>query len=220
MKYNIKIGIPISKMCYSVAFMVILSLIRGISNIEDIGVAMDANVSLLAIIFCADTYYQEIQGNRWEVFQMLAKSQRYRTICQRLLIECVFITLLVMVGYWMFYLQQPKLFSETNKLLLYEIAVFACSASALMFGTLSFTLVNVFKSLWAGIGSSVLIWIILNSTIGKKLPDMINVFAYGDSNSDTSTLIGDWIEGKIFAAIFTVLLLLINMRLLNWKRKG
>ena len=219
MKYNIKIGIPISKIVYSIFYIVILSFIRGISHVEEIGGALDANVSLLAIVFCADTYYQEIQDNRWEVFHMLPQKQKYKTICQRLFIQCAFITLLIILGYWMFYLQNPRrLSSETSKLRIYLSAVFACSASVLFFGTLSFTLVNVFKNLWAGIGSSIFVWLILNSTIGRKIPEFINVFAYG--NSSTLELTADWFTGKVFAIIVTVLLLVSNMRLLAWKGKG
>jgi hypothetical protein len=206
-----------SKIIYSTLFILILSLIRGISMVEDIGVAMDSTVALLAIIFCADTYYQEIQGIRWEVFGMLSKNQRYKTICQRLFIQFGFIIVLIAIGFWMFYLQKPSQFSETSLLFIYSSAVFACSASAVFFGTLSFTMINVCKNLWAGIGSSVLIWLTLNSTLGRKIPAVINVFAYGNA-----TTLGEPISfyiGKMFAIFVMGLLLVLNKYLLDWKRK-
>lgn len=217
MKYNIKIGLSISKIIYSIFFILILSLIRGISSIEDIGVAMDANVSLLAIIFCADTYYQEIQGSRWEVFGMLSKNKRYKTICQRLFIQFAFIILLIAFGFWIFYLQNPNHFSEMSLLFIYASAMFSCSASAVFFGTLSFTMINVCKNLWAGIGSSFLIWLSINSTLGKKIPDVINVFAYG--NRTTLGEPNSFYIGKMFAIVVTGLLLVLNKYLLDWKRK-
>ena len=64
LKYNIKIALTRMKVCYSVSFMIILALIRGVSHPEEIGIAMDTNVALLAIIFCSDVYYQEIYENR------------------------------------------------------------------------------------------------------------------------------------------------------------
>lgn len=221
MKYNIKIGLSISKIIYSISFILILSLIRGISYVEDIGVAMDSTVSLLAIIFCADTYYQEIQGSRWEVFGMLSKNQRYKTICQRLFIQFGFIILLISLGFWMFYLQKPIRFSERSLSLIYASAIFACSASVVFFGTLSFTMINICKNLWFGIGSSVFIWLTLTSTLGKKIPAVINVFAYSNAYGNATTL-GEPISfyiGKMFAIFVTGLLLMLNINLLDWKRK-
>lgn len=218
LSYNIKIALTRAKICYSVSFLLILALIRGISSPEEIGAAMDANVALLAIIFCSDTYYQEIQDNRWEVFNLLPGRNRYHTICQRLLLQVIYISLLISLGYWVFYIQKTAYWSEAGKLQSYITAVFACSASVLFFGTLSFTLVNLFQNLWMGIGCTFLIWTILNSTAGKRIPDCINVFAYGISQSLEMSV--DWIIGKLVAVIASILLIYSNKRFLIWRKKG
>ncbi|MDO4327604.1 MAG: hypothetical protein Q4E24_16535 [bacterium] len=55
-----KISLPTYKMAYAACFVVILSLIRGISLSDEIGIAMEAPMAVLAVVFCADTYTQEI----------------------------------------------------------------------------------------------------------------------------------------------------------------
>lgn len=39
----------------------------------------------------------------------------------------------------------------------------------LFFGVLSMTLTNRFRNLWAGIGGSIAIWMLMNSTVGERL---------------------------------------------------
>lgn len=218
LKYNIKIALTRTKVCYSISFMIILALIRGVSYPEYIGGAMDANVALLAIIFCADVYYQEIHDNRWEIFDLLPRSKRFHTIYQRLLIHIIYLSILCALNYWVFYVRFITYRREVNLLLIYIAAILACSASILFFGTLSFTFVNVSKNLWGGIGATFLIWITLNSTIGKRIPCYINVFAYG--NSQDLELGTDWIVGKLAAVIASIVLIYSNKKLLIWKGKG
>jgi hypothetical protein len=198
--------------------MIILALIRGVSYPEEIGVAMDANVALLAVIFCSDVYYQEIHDNRWEIFDLLPTKSRFNTICQRLLLQVIYLSILCSLNYWVFYVRFITYRSEVNLLRLYLTAVLACSASILFFGTLSFTFVNVLKNLWGGIGGAFLIWITLNSTIGKRIPSYINVFAYG--NSQDFEICTDWIIGKLVAVITSIALIYSNKKLLVWKGKG
>lgn len=218
MKHNIKIALTSIKVCYSISFMIILALIRGISYPEEIGIAMDANVALLAIIFCSDVYYQEVIGNRWEIFNLLPMRNRVRTIYQRLLLQVIYLSLLCSLNYWVFYMHFITYKSEANLLWIYLTAIFACSVSILFFGTLSFTFVNVLKNLWGGIGYTFLIWIILNSTIGKRIPSWINVFAYG--NSKDFEIYTDWIVGKLVAVLASIVLIYANKKLLVWIRKG
>ena len=61
MKYDMKISLPFYKVIYSVAFMVILLIIRGISRAGEVIAALEPNVALLAGIFLADNYYKEFR---------------------------------------------------------------------------------------------------------------------------------------------------------------
>lgn len=70
---NGKIALPLYKILYSVCFIVILSVIRGITMTGEIGIAMDPNISLLAAIFCADALECEYREKRWKYFACFPK---------------------------------------------------------------------------------------------------------------------------------------------------
>lgn len=56
MKKEVKICMPYYKIAYSIAFVVILSAIQPVVYANEIGQAVERAVSLLAVVFCADTY--------------------------------------------------------------------------------------------------------------------------------------------------------------------
>ena len=59
--YEIKIALPFYKIAYAVFFIVILSLVRGVTFSYEIGIALEAPMAILAASFCADTYTQEVR---------------------------------------------------------------------------------------------------------------------------------------------------------------
>lgn len=65
-----KISLPAYKLAYAFCFVVILSLIRGINFSYEIGIAMEAPMAILAMVFCADTYTQEITSKRSEIHRL------------------------------------------------------------------------------------------------------------------------------------------------------
>lgn len=214
MKYNVKIGIPFYKAVYSILFVIVLALVRGVTYVEEIGVAMDANIALLALVFCADGYYQEFSGGRWEVFSLYPSKRQWRTLLQRFFFQAVWLLMAAVAGYFVFYWQRPGKLEETSDLVLWLQFGFAAAGSIFFFGSLSFTLVNLFHNLWAGLGISVIIWSLLNSTTGQKLPEALYVFAYGakgagmmDGGSNWN-----WIWGKISAMAFGGLLLFVGRK--------
>lgn len=68
LKKEVKICMPYYKIAYSIAFVVILSAIQPVVYANEIGQAVERAVSLLAVVFCADTYLVEVQSKRSEVF--------------------------------------------------------------------------------------------------------------------------------------------------------
>ena len=64
---EMKICLTLYKVLYSLAFVVILSLIRGVTHTYEVGIACEAPLAILASVFCADTYVQEITSFRSEV---------------------------------------------------------------------------------------------------------------------------------------------------------
>ena len=77
---------PYYKIAYSIAFVVILSAIQPVVYANEIGQAVERAVSLLAVVFCADTYLVEVQSKRSEVFCLynLKKQAEVRDTIQRL----------------------------------------------------------------------------------------------------------------------------------------
>ena len=67
---EMKISLPFQNQAYAVFFVVILSLVRGVTYSDEIGIALEAPMAILAASFCADTYTQEITSRRSEIQQI------------------------------------------------------------------------------------------------------------------------------------------------------
>ncbi|MCM1160696.1 MAG: ABC transporter permease [Roseburia sp.] len=213
MKYNVKIAIPFYKTVYSILFVIVLAFVRGVSDVREIGAAMDANMALLAMVFCADGYYQEFSKGRWEVFWLCPSKRKWQTLLQRFFLQVIWLTIVAMVGYFVFYWQRPGRNGVTSELDLWLWFGFAVIGSIFFFGALSFTVVNLCNNLWAGLGISAICWSLLNSTTGQKLPDVLYVFAYGGKGTrffDDSN--EKWIWGKLSAVVLGCLLLFLGER--------
>lgn len=72
MKKELKIVLPFYKVAYAISFVVILSLIRGVTYTHEVGIAIEAPFAILTAVFCADTYVQEIRSKRFEVHRTLS----------------------------------------------------------------------------------------------------------------------------------------------------
>ena len=82
LKKEVKICMPYYKIAYSIAFVVILSAIQPVVYANEIGQAVERAVSLLAVVFCADTYLVEVQSKRSEV--CMGMLYRGRKPCKRI----------------------------------------------------------------------------------------------------------------------------------------
>lgn len=198
---EIKISLPFQKQAYAVFFVVLLSLVRGVTYSDEIGIALEAPLAILAASFCADTYTQEITGRRSEIQRLYPMKRRIYSVYRRIAIQEVFLLMIAAVGYGLFYLfQHPGINrigqsgagNEIRQFLVY----FAAIAVTLGFwGLLSNLLACLFRNMWTGIGGCLLLWLITNSSIGDRYFGAWNLFSYtfrkiGDS-SDLS-----WICGK------------------------
>ena len=198
---EIKISLPLQKQAYAVFFIVLLSLVRGVTYSDEIGIALEAPMAILAASFCADTYTQEITGRRSEIQRLYPMKRRIYSVYRRIAIQEVFLLTIAAAGYGLFYLfQHPGINrigqsgagNETRQFLVY----FAAIAVTLGFwGLLSNLLACLFRNMWTGIGGCLLLWLITNSSIGDRYFGAWNLFSYtfrkvGDS-SDLS-----WVCGK------------------------
>lgn len=212
MKYNIKIAITPAKVGYSISFIFLLTLIGGISSTVEIGSVLDMNIAMLSIIFCADTYYQELQSARWEVFYLLPSRSKCYTLCQRFTIQIAFMIICSSLGYWLFYLKNPMKVGDME-LLLFVTSVLAITASAIFFGSLTVTIVNVFQNLWAGIGCALVLWFTLNPAYHPKLSlpkyvDLFRVSCNAEGFPQYLTI------AKLTAVILSAVLMIVNYRLI------
>lgn len=202
-----KICLPGVKFLSAAVFMVLLSLIRGVSSPSEIGAAMEAPVAFLAVVFCADTYLSEYYGNRVEVFKLYGLRRRSAAIYRRMAIQSVCLWLLSAAGFGLFYVQCPMSGIKAGTFF-FDFGLFlaAIAGTILFWGSLSMTLGNLCRSIWAGIGGTLLFWLVFVSPAGNRFFGRWNVFAYMFRNPGLS---GDWnwLCGKMASAVAGILLL-------------
>ena len=102
LKNEIKISLPIYKMAYSACFIVILSLIRGVTYLSEIGIALEAPVAILALVFCSDTYVMEIVSKRSKVNRLHSIRRRVFSQYKRMFVQIIFLYAVSLVGYGLF----------------------------------------------------------------------------------------------------------------------
>ena len=209
MKKEMKIVLPVYKMVYAFAFVVILSLIRGVVFTNEIGLSIEAPFAILTAVFCADTYVQEITSKRSEVHRLYRIKKRIHSIMKRMMIQEVFLLLLAVLGYGLFFVfQKPITHPVTESEILQFIAYFfAIIVTIFFWGILANTLSMLFRNMWMGIGSSLLIWVATNSTGGDKLFGAWNLFSYSFRDIENTADI-TWLYGKGLCICIGLILLL------------
>lgn len=199
---EMKIALPFQKQAYAVFFAVILSLVRGVTYSNEIGIAIEAPMAILAFTFCADTYTQEIAGKRSEIWRLCPLKKRMHSIYRRMVIQEMFLLAVASISYGLFFLfQNPSIYGMGQSGLESEICrffvYFAAVAVTLSFwGLLSNLISCLFRNMWVGIGGCMVLWLITNSNIGDRIFGAWNLFSYSfrelEDSSDFS-----WICGKI-----------------------
>lgn len=209
MKKEMKIVLPVYKMVYASAFVVILSLIRGVVFTNEIGLSIEGPFALLTAVFCADTYVQEITSRCSEVHRLYRIKKRIHSIMQRMMIQEVFLLLLAVLGYGLFFVfQKPVTHPETESEILQFISFLGAIVVTVFFwGILANTLSMLFRNMWIGIGSCLLIWVATNSTGGDKLLGEWNLFSYAFRDIENIADI-TWLYGKALCICIGSILLI------------
>lgn len=177
MRQEIKITLPLFKIAYSVIFMVLIILVRPIGSLSEIISALEPNIALLAGIFMADNYYKEYWENRISTFYRYPTSNKYRALIKRSVISWVYLMLLVAISYLGFvWFYQPANYTTISNVEMYKATMVACGASMFFMGAFSFTFTNLFQSLGAGIGITLLLWLSMTSTIRDIFPSELQLF--------------------------------------------
>jgi len=209
MKKEIKIILPLYKIAYAVAFIIILGLIRRVTYTHEVGVAMEEPFAILTAVFCADTYMQEIISKRSEVQRLYPMKKRVFSIRNRIIIQEVFLIILAMLGYGLFFIfQNPDIHPTTkSEFTQFFIYFFAITVTAFFWGILVNTLSMMFRNMWMGIGSCLLIWVATNSSGADKFLGAWNVFSYSFRDIENATDI-TWLYGKGLCICIGLILLL------------
>lgn len=202
MIHEIKISLPFSKISYAAFFVVLLSLVRGVTYSVEVGIALEGPMALLAASFCADTYTQEITGRRSELQRLCPMKKRMHSIYKRLVIEEVFLLSVAAAGYGFFFLfQHPGIASAGQSRAESELCRFLVYLAAIavtlgFWGLLSNLVSCLFRNMWVGMGGCLLLWMITYSSMGDRYLGAWNLFSYTFRNLENN---GDfnWICGKM-----------------------
>lgn len=218
-----KISLPTYKLAYAFCFAVILSLLRGISFSDEIGIAMEAPMAVLAMVFCADTYTQEIISKRSEIHRLYPLKRRLRSMAVRMVIQEMVLLVLCAAGYGMFFLfQNPQSLykaglSTESELRMFLVYLAAMVVTLWFWGMLSNLLSCLFRNMWAGIGCCVVLWLVTDSSFGEKYLGNWNLFSYTFRNT-TNSQDFHWLYGKVLCMLICVLIALLMPKVM--KKRG
>lgn len=218
-----KISLPAYKLAYAFSFIAILSLIRGISFSYEIGVAMEAPMAILALVFCADTYTQEITSKRSEIHRLYPMKRRLSSIGTRMVVQEIVLFVLSAIGYGMFYsFQHPQPLyragqSTESEFQMFFIFLAAMAVTLWFWGILSNFLACLSRNMWVGIGCGIVLWLATNSTLGEKALGNWNLFSYTFRNAMDSQDFG-WLYGKALCLLLCVLMTLLMPKII--KKRG
>ena len=207
---DMKISLTVQKQAYAIFFVVILSLVRGVTDSDEVGIALEAPMAALALTFCADTYTQEIVSKRSEIWRLCPMKRRVCAIYRRMAIQEVFLLFVAAVGYGLFFLfQSPRtdrvgtggLESELCQFLIYVAAV---AVTLGFWGFLSNLISCLFRNMWVGIGGCLILWLAANSSMGDRCFGAWNLFSYTFRDLEDG---GDfrWICGKMVCICIGIL---------------
>ena len=219
MRTEWKICLPCYKMGYALFAVVILSFVRGVSSACEVGIALEGPRALLAVVFCGETYVQEITAGRWEIQRLYPIRNRVCSVGRRMLLQETFLLLLALSSFWLFLLvQRPRDMEEVPRLFVaYGLTVWV---TVIFWGILSHTLSCLFRSQWVGMALCLLLWICTNSSSGDRLFGKWNLFSYTFHGLGKATGAGnggsfDWLCGKLLCLILSGLMMAGMSRLLK-----
>ncbi len=206
-----KVCLPLYKILSSLCFIFLFSVVRGISDVYEIGIALDAYMAIPAAVLCADALCSEYSGRSWEIFERSPRTVRRRTLLTRIIIQCVYLWLLSALGYALFFLQRPDNTLQASHSLLFLLFLGAVPVTILFWGTTAFTFSNLWGNSLAGIGTTLILWLYAYSTTGERILGDWNVFAFVFRDIRNPADMG-WLWGKALALTLTLLMALLHPR--------
>lgn len=202
MKQDLIIVVSKYKLWICIIYVMLLSIIFPLAYADEIGGVIDPYSSLLAILFFSDLFYLEIVEKRYEVIKLKSKDALIGLVKRRFFIAWLFLESLAFVQYSLYLIRINNNLGRMDNLSMLIITLIATGVSIAFFGYLTLVLVNITKKIGIGVGISVLIWFLLNSTIGMTIFKSANIFAFCEFF--TNDLDYSWVIGKLIGAIIVL----------------
>lgn len=209
MTRDMKISLTFPKQAYAVFFALVLSLVRGVAYSNEIGIALEAPMAILAFTFCADTYTQEIVSRRSEIWRLCPMKKRIHCIYSRIAVQELFLLTVAAVSYGLFFLfQNPITYIMENgsesEICRFFVYMAAMAVTLGFWGILSNLISCLFRNMWVGIGGCLVLWTITNSVLGDRIFGAWNLFSYSFRNLEDSSDFS-WIYGKVVCICIGIL---------------
>ena len=201
MKQDLVIVVSKYKLWICIIYVMLLSIIFPLAYADEIGGVIDPYSSLLSILFFSDLFYLEILEKRYEVIKLKSKDVLIGLVKRRFFIAWLFVELLALVQYSLYLMKVNNNIGKMDNLSMLIITLIATGVSIAFFGYLTVVLVNITKKIGIGVGIAVLIWFLLNSTIGMNIKSA-NIFAFCEFF--TKDLDYSWVIGKLIGAIIVL----------------
>lgn len=202
MKQDLVIVVSKYKLWICIIYVMLLSIIFPLAYADEIGGVIDPYSSLLSILFFSDLFYLEILEKRYEVIKLKSKDVLIGIVKRRFFIAWLFVELLALVQYSLYLMKVNNNIGKMDNLSMIIITLIATGVSIAFFGYLTVVLVNITKKIGIGVGIAVLIWFLLNSTIGMNIFKSANIFAFCEFF--TKDLDYSWVIGKLIGAIIVL----------------
>lgn len=202
MKQDLIIVVSKYKLWICIIYVMLLSIIFPLAYADEIGGVIDPYSSLLSILFFSDLFYLEILEKRYEVIKLKSKDVLIGLVKRRFFIAWLFVELLALVQYSLYLMKVNNNIGKMDNLSMIIITLIATGVSIAFFGYLTVVLVNITKKIGIGVGIAVLIWFLLNSTIGMNIFKSANIFAFCEFF--TKDLDYSWVIGKLIGAIIVL----------------
>lgn len=202
MKQDLVIVVSKYKLWICIIYVMLLSIIFPLAYADEIGGVIDPYSSLLSILFFSDLFYLEILEKRYEVIKLKSKDVLIGLVKRRFFIAWLFVELLALVQYSLYLMKVNNNIGKMDNLSMLIITLIVTGVSIAFFGYLTVVLVNITKKIGIGVGIAVLIWFLLNSTIGMNIFKSANIFAFCEFF--TKDLDYSWVIGKLIGAIIVL----------------
>lgn len=188
-------------------FSIMFPILFGCYTYEDVGATLDRCFSFLAVFTFSNAYYIELQQKTAEVYHLLPNRRKKADILKRLTVRFLFLTCMIGICFAGYSIKGLHVYAGTDAGTMFMQAFFSVVAVMFFFGAISFFGVNLSGNMGAGIGTGIVVWMILISTVASNLPALCNFFAYGVKE--------DWYKGKVTAIAVGVLFFFMGISLID-----